>query len=386
MPATRLIALVVDATRSYHRKMVPGVADYVREAGNWRLYVEEGPQERLPDFRDWKGDGILSTLENPRVVESLVQLRIPVVGMERVFGDKRTSHIPCIGTNNEVIGRLGARHLLDQGFQRLAFCGFPRARLTEFSQKRAESFRRCAEEAGCPCSVYAGRHVFARKWLEMQRAMSDWLASLETPVGVMACNDARARHVLEACRAIGARVPDDVAVIGVDNDEILCEVTQPKLTSIEQGARRIGYLAAKTLDRMLSGKKPLRRDVYVEPEGVVRRQSTDVLAVDDPDIAEAIRYVREHACKGMRLEDLVEHVHLSRSSLASKFKATLGRSVHEEIRRVQLELAKELLIHSSLSPKQIAARAGFSHVQHLSRVLREALGCPPGEFRSRWKR
>ncbi len=388
MPETRLVALVVDATRAYHRKMIPGVTDYVREVGNWRLYVEEGPQERLPDFRTWKGDGILSSLENRHVRESLFSLKIPVVGLERSgLGDWKPK-IPSVGTDNRAIGELGAQYLLDRGFRQLAFCGFPKSTINAWSSERADAFAALAKQSGCACSVYGGRYHFAKKWAEMLDSLSAWLDALPKPLGLMACKDARARHVLEACRTIGARVPEDVALIGVDNDEILCEITRPKMTSIEQGAHRIGYLAASMLDRMMAGEKLAKdqRHVLVEPEGVITRQSTDVLAIDDPEIVEAVRYVRENACLGLRIEDLVQHVHYSRSSLENKFKELLGRTVHAEIRRVQFEGAKELVLRSDLSLKQIAARTGFAHIQHMTNVFREIAGYPPGEYRKRWKR
>lgn len=386
MPKTRFVALIVDTTRAYHRKMVPGVADYVREAGNWRLYVEEGPQDRLPDFRVWKGDGILSTIENSHIRESLSSLSIPVVVLERIGLEDWSPQIPSVGTNNRAIGELGAKYLLDLGFQQLAFCGYPKSKLSGWSVARAKAFADTAREAGCPCSLYTGRYHFTKKWAEMLRDIGAWLEKLPKPLGLMAGNDARARHVMEACRTVGLRVPEDVAVIGVDNDEILCEVTQPKLTSIEQGSRRIGYLAAAMLDRMMAGKKPKKRAAIVAPEGIVARQSTEVLAIDEPDVAAAVRYVRENACQGMQIEDLVRHVGLSRSSLENKFKDRLGRTIHAEIRRVQLEKAKELVLHSELSLKQIAARSGFTHIQHMTNVFRETLGCPPGEYRNQWKR
>ncbi len=202
----------------------------------------------------------------------------------------------------------------------------------------------------------------------------------------MGCNDAGARHVLEACRTIGARVPDDVAVIGVDNDETICDLTNPPLSSVEQGARRMGYEAAALLDKLMSRKKPSQLRFVVEPEGVVVRRSTDTLAIEDPDMASVVRFIRDHACDGISVYDVVRQVAISRSTLENRFKSVMGRTVHAEIERVRLERAKELIAQTVLPLKQVAAQAGFRYVQYMTKLFRMRLGQTPAEFRNRTRR
>ena len=219
----------------------------------------------------------------------------------------------------------------------MAYCGFPPGRLTPWSAERAEAFQSHAQEAGFPCSVYTTRQDTVRKWADLQEELTAWLKSLETPVGLMAANDARARHVLEACRAIGRRVPEDVAVLGVDNDEVMCELTTPPLSSIEQGARSLGYQAAAVLDSLMNGKRVHTMRHLVEPKGIVTRRSTSALAIEDPDVAAAVAYIRNHACDPILVRNVVIAASVSRSTLEQRFKALMGRTIHCEIQRVQIE-------------------------------------------------
>ena len=382
MPRPRHVALIVDAAKPYDRKIIGGVAQYVKERGNWSLYVEEDPLQKLPDLHGWHGQGIIANFDDRRVAAAVRGLKAPVVGVGGGSGwyDPAT-RIPYFASDDEAIARLAAEHLMDRGFRRLAFYGYPRTRVNRWSQIRGEAFRQAAEQAGIPCSIYTGRHGTARKWTELQRGLTAWLRSLEKPVGLMACNDVRARHVLEACRAIGARIPEDVALIGVDNDEMICDLTDPPLSSVEQGARRMGYEAAAALDRLMSRRKLSQVRFVVEPVGVVTRRSTDTLAIEDLDVAMAVRFIHQRACRRIQISDVADHVGVSRSTLKNRFKDVLGRTIHAEIQRVQLERAKQLIIETDLPLKQIAQQAGFQNVQYLTRLFRNHVGQTPAQFR-----
>ena len=382
MARPRHVALIVDAARPYDRKIIGGVAQYVKERGNWSLYVEEDPLQKLPDLRWWRGSGIIANFDDRKVAAAVRGLKVPVVGVGGGSGwYDPASRIPYFATDDQAIARLAAQHLIDRGFRRLAFYGYPRTRIIRWSEVRGRAFQQRAEEAGLPCSIYTGRHGTARQWSELQRGLMAWVRSLEKPVGLMACNDVRARHVLEACRALGVRVPEDVAVIGVDNDEMICDLTDPPLSSVEQGARRMGYQAAALLDRLMSGRKVSQLHFVVEPEGVVARRSTDILAIEDPDVAAAVRFIREHACRRILVGDVVERVGVSSSTLKNRFKAAMGRTVHAEIQRVRLERARQLIADTDLPLKQVAVQAGFQYVQYLTRLFRQCVGQTPAKFR-----
>lgn len=382
MRNAKRVALILDTSRPYQRKIICGVAAYARESGCWNLYVEEDPLDKLPDLRSWRGHGIITTFTERGYAEAVRGLSIPVVGIEGGYGwYDPASDIPYCGTDNEAVARMAAEHLLGQGFSRLAYVGMPRNRNNLWSVKRALAFKQRANEAKASCSLYVGRHLTTRKWNELQCGLARWLRSLPKPVGIMAANDARARHVLEACRTIGARVPEEVAVIGVDNDELMCELTEPPLSSIEQGSQNVGYRAAELLDRLMAGKKTTRIANYVPPERVVRRRSTDYLAIGDADVAAAVQFIRQHACEHIRVADILNAVGSSRSTLEARFKKLMGKTIHNEIQETMIARAQQLIMASDWPLKQIAIAAGFAHVQHLTNLFRQCVGQTPSEFR-----
>ena len=377
-----LVAVLTNVSERSDRRTVQGVIAYIRERGNWDLYIEEDPAHRLPQFRKWNGQGIIVSFDDRETAMAVRGLKIPMVG----FGGGRgwydpASRIPYFTTDNAQIAELAVRHLLDCGFSQLACYGDRRSRLHHWCEERIQAFCRRAEAAGVPCSVLRARRPTARNWTVLQRELSHWLRSLPKPVGVLACTDLRARGVLQVCRTLGIRVPDDVAVVGVDNDETLCELSMPPLTSIEQGHVQIGYEAAQLLDRLMAGKKAPEWRRVIPPEGLVARQSTDVVACGDLDLAAAIRFVRERACDGIGVQHVLKAAAISRSTLDQRFLAALGRTVHAEIQRVRVERVKQLLADTNLLIKQVAKRCGFRHPEYMTAVFQKHTGESPVEYR-----
>jgi len=382
----RRVAVLGNVSRRFDRRVIQGVAAYVRASGRWSLYVEEDPLQKLPKLDRWDGDGIIADFDDRKIARAVGGLPIPVVGVGGGHGwYERSWGFPYLTTDNRAIGRLAAEHLLECGLARLAFYGNPPVARQRWSEEREAAFQQRAREAHVPCHVYHGQHADAHRWLAQLRELSRWLKSLPWPIGLMACTDIRARQALEACRMIGARVPEDVAVIGVDNDEMICELTTPPLSSVEQGSWQIGYQAAALLDRMMSGRAPQKKLQTIAPEALIARQSSNVLACDDADLTAAIRFLREHACDPIRVEHVLGRVPLSRSTLEKRFQACLGRTIHGEIRHVQVERAKQLLVQSDLLVKQISAQCGFKHVPYLTRIFRLHTGLSPVEYRRRGK-
>jgi LacI family transcriptional regulator len=209
-----------------------------------------------------------------------------------------------------------------------------------------------------------------------------WLEQLPKPVGIMACNDIRGQQVVNACRHLGLLVPDEVAVTGVDNDEVLCELSDPPLTSVAPNTGRIGYEAAALLELMMKGGERPKVPIAIPPLGIVTRRSTDVLAIPDRPIAAALRLIREHACDGIRVPDLLKVAALSRSVFERRFVQAVGRSPKAEILRVQLARARQLLTETDVPLPQVAERCGFKHPEHFSTIFREKTGTPPGQFRA----
>ena len=387
----RLVAVILDAARPYDRLIIGGVAHYAREHGGWSLYVEEDPLQKLPDLKRWHGQGIIANFDDRQVAAAMRGLTIPVVGVGGGYGwYEPTSGIPYIYTDNAAIGRLGAEHLLSCGFETLAFYGYPRTTTSGWSEERAASFESAATQAGRPCHVFTGRHATARRWEELQQELRDWIVSLPKPVGIMACNDVRARHVLEACRSCGLRVPHDVAVLGVDNDEMICELTSPPLSSIDQSARRIGYEAAAALDRLMQADRRSKRrspsapprPVVIPPIGVIARASTDTTATRDEAVLVALDHLRRNPWRRPDVAAIAAEACVSRSTLENRFRTVIGRSLHEEFVRLRLAGLRRLITDTDLPLKAVAIRAGFPSVQYMTTFLHRHTGLTPARLRA----
>ena len=276
---------------------------------------------------------------------------------------------------------MAAEHLLERGFRHFAYCGYPKTPINGWSEEREQAFVNYLRKKGFPINVFRGHHKNARRWALFQRSLGAWLLSLPKPIGIMAANDNRGRHVVEVCRTYKLQVPDEVAVIGVDNDQLLCQLVSPALSSVEQGAQIIGYEAAALLDQMMFGKKPAKRRFVVDPKGIVTRQSSDVLAIDDPLVARALSFIQQNAMKGIKVPDVVNSVAVSRSSLELRVKKALGCTLHSAIRKAQLARARTLIAETAMPLKQVADSTGFKSVQHMTALFGDAFGSSPAKFR-----
>ena len=383
MVSRRKVAVILQLWQNFDRGILEGISGYMRENRGWSVFVEEVEHQRIPDFSTWDGDGLIVNFDNRQVAEAVRGIDKPVVGVGGGAGwHDPASGIPYVATDDDAIGRLAAEHLLECGFRSFAFCGYPKTRTNLWMSQRERGFVEALRDAGHACMVFHGRHATAVRWQEVQGELCRWLRKLPRPVGIMGCYDYRARHLLEACRTLGLSVPDEVAVVGVDND-VVCELADPPLTSIEQGRFGIGYTAASILNRMMSGQGGVPAREVIPPLGLFRRQSTDILCVEDEVLASALRMIRLEACSGLQAPVVAGRVGLSRNTLDKRFQQRIGRSIDQEIRRVRMERAKELLARTNLPLAEIAGRAGFGSEQYLSSAFRQAVGCRPSEYRAR---
>ena len=382
MKRVRHVAVLVETSRSYGRGVLRGVARYNRERGHWSTYFRpHGLGDPIPAWlKSWQGDGILARIDNRRTAKAILASGVPVVNLRGTLADLE---FPFVGTNNQLVAELGADHLMGRGFRNFAFCGYRHGMHTGFD-RRCEEFKRIIEKAGYRCDVYC--RTSSKSWEKHQDRLSNWIDGLPKPLAVMTSNDDRGLEVLDACRRVGSLVPDQVAVLGVDNDEHLCEFAIPALSSIELNLERIGCEAAALLDRLMSGHPAPKRPKEIGPRGIVVRHSTDTLAVEDPEVAQAVRFIRQHACEEIHLADVVEQVQVSRSTLAPRFKNLLGRTIYQEIRRVQVGRAKELLAGTHLPIKHVAREAGFRDVQYLTRAMGAIVGQTPAVYRQEMRR
>jgi LacI family transcriptional regulator len=372
------VALLVETSNAYARGLLRGIVSYIREHRPWSLYLSEHNRgDRPPGWlAGWKGPGIIARIETPAMAAVARKLQMPIVD---VSAARLIPSLPWFETDDGAIAHLAAEHLIECGFKQFAFAGDERF---NWSNWRCEHYQRSLKAAGHECHVYRPSKGFSIDDERQVDELAQWIRQLPKPVGIMACYDLRGQQVLDACRREGVAVPEDVAVLGVDNDDLLCELSDPPLSSVIPNAHRTGYEAARLLDEMMGGRKARGETHLIPPLGIATRQSTDVLAIEDRNVARAVHFIRQHACDGIKVNDVLRAVPHSRRLLESRFKKFLGRTPHEEILRVRLNRVKQLLTETDLSLEQIAERAGFAHVEYLSVAFRREEGMPPSAFRS----
>lgn len=373
------VALIIETSLGSGRDILRGVARYVREHEPWSLYHEpHGLEESIPQWISrWKGDGIIARIQTRSMAKVLSTCRIPVVDVLGVVPDLR---FPLVHVDNAAIARLAAEHLLERGFRQFGFFGIDEI----WSDQRHAAFRTAVERVQRDVPLYrlprdaSGR----RSWERSENKLARWITSLPKPAGVMVCSDQRGQQFLEACRRAGVSVPDELAVVGVDNDEPLCEVCLPPLSSVNPGHERVGYEAAALLERLVKGAASPKEPALLKPNDVVTRLSSDVLAVPDPAVSTALRLIREQAHLRVRIDAIAREVGLSRSALQRRFRALLNRSIHQEIVSVRIKYARELLTKTDLTLAVVAEKSGFCAQEYLGACLKQHLGKTPAQVRA----
>ena len=382
------VALLIETSRSYGRDLLLGIAKYVRIHGPWSIEFEEGdPCEAIPDwFTRWTGDGIIARVKTPTLARAIVRKGVPAVDL---YGGLPNLKIPTMRSDEIAVGRMAAEHLIERGFRQFAFCGYNG---TDWSDRRRIGFEQAIAAKDFPCQIFQNplpRAVRSTAEYEehgdkYEQQLNRWLESLPKPIGLMVCNDSRGRQVLNCCRALDVNIPDDIAVIGVDKDEVLCELSDLPLTSVILNTEQIGFEAAGLLNRMMKGEPAPEHEIVINPKGVAIKRSTEVLAIEDRHIAKALKIIREHACEGLDIKTLLTEVPLSRRIMERRFTQILGRSPNSEILRVKLERCKQLLMDSDLALVEISEKAGFESQEYMSRIFKKKLGITPGQFRSKF--
>jgi LacI family transcriptional regulator len=387
MPKMFHVALLIETSRAYGRGILQGVIRYQREHAPWSIFFQpHGLNEPPPPWlKNWHGDGILARIDDRAMANTIRRTGLPAVDLR--FAVPRLG-LPGVGIDNQEVVRLAFEHLTNSGLKQFGFCGLPKKQSTWMDLRR-DLFQKQVKASGYPCFVFEAAELAepeSSAWEDEQEQIAAWLVNLPKPIGIMACNDDRGQQVLDACRRVNVLVPDEVAVIGVDNDEILCNLSFPPLTSVNINTQQVGYEAADLLNRIMMGQSAPEEPLLLSPYGVVPRESTDVLATDDRELATALRLMRKQACKGLRIKDLVREVRLSRRELERRTRTLLGRSPKEEITRVQIEMAKQLLTTANLPVATIAEKCGYTEAKYFCQVFRQRVGLSPGAYRKSQKR
>ncbi|TWT87231.1 Xylose operon regulatory protein [Pseudobythopirellula maris] len=356
---SRQIAVLIETDTSVGCSVIRGIANYAKQVGDWHLLIDPRDHEHrsaLPD--GWNGDGIIAGISSRLQFKQVNARNTPLVNVDDRFED--LPGMASVVTDENALAELALSHLLDRGFRHFGYFAPPS---TQYSKKRGQAFITAVQQAGHKCNEYRPGYRAGRKisWGEQQRRVTRWLRSLEQPVAVLAVDSLHARQLSEICHATGIRVPDDIAILAGDTNELFCEVSTPPLSSVIVASEKIGHDAAELLDRMMGGESPPDEVIRVKPRGITSRQSTDLLAIDDPAIVDALWFIRKHAHRGIVVGDILREVPISRRYLEIQFQKYLGRSPGREIRRVQLERGKELLGRQELSITEIATACGFAN-------------------------
>ena len=387
-PKTRRIALLFDGKDAAARDVIAGVADYLaasRSRSGWQLFLGDELGAGPEHIGGWQGDGIIADVDNPAVAACIRGWRLPVVGVGSALADPAPPpaappHVCC---DNQAIVHLGYRHLVESGLRHFAMCSVPQARQSGWAREREDAFASLMAGEGMAPAIFRGACGHAPASSEALREQVAWLQGLPKPVGILALNDALARQLMQACAVAGLAVPEQVALVGIGDDPLARMLARIPLSSVNTGAQEMGRAAAALLDQLLHGVRPVQTRVLVAPAGVNAQASSRHEPARHPQVMRARHFIRQHACQGIKTEQVADHVGMSRSSLESHFRQALGRSVHDEILRLRLDAATAILAQGDCKLAEVAQRCGFTSSQYMHSVFKRELGCSPRGWQER---
>jgi LacI family transcriptional regulator len=376
------VALVVETSTSFGRKLLCGIAAYVRENGPWAVYFgERTAHDPVPTWlKSWQGDGIISRVASPEIRKVIAATAVPVVDLNEQCGDLG---VPMISNDHAAIAATAAAHLLQRGFTHFGYVGHAGL---YWSDRRRDEFARCVAEAGYSSDAFSAgaedlQSLRQGAWELELDAIAAWVTALPKPAAILTCDDFRGLQLLAACRVAGIAVPEQVAVVGVGADEIACELAVPPLSSVILNAWTMGYESARLLDALMRGKPASSSNVLIPPLNIATRQSTDVMAIADPIVAKAMQFIRERACDGINVEDVLGYLSISRTALQDRFRKTLRRSIHDVLMEARIARVKEFLVETGLSLEDIAERTGFAYPEYMSSTFKQRTGWTPARYR-----
>jgi LacI family transcriptional regulator len=371
--------LIIETSKVYGRGLLDGIGRYAMAHGQWVLDVEERGLDEKPSrlLRSWEGDGIIFRSTSPTMVQTIRRKRIPAVDTNSAV----VGHgFPLVYADENRVAQLAATHFLERRFQHFAFCSVEERRWVQW---RREAYLRELMRLGLHVHVNALKKSTELSCDQQHRSLVAWVTGLPKPIGILAANDVCGMRLIAACRTAGLRIPEQVAVLGVDNDEVLCRLTSPPLSSIDLDSPSIGYRAASLLADLMRGVTISSEPIWIPAHGVVTRRSTDTLAIEDAELVHALAFIREHACEGIDVENVIRNVGISRATLERRFATHFQTTPRQAIVRVQMEQVKCLLAETDYSLEQIAHRTGYKTQSHLSVAFKRETGLTPGEYRKK---
>ncbi|MDG1357919.1 MAG: DNA-binding transcriptional regulator [Akkermansiaceae bacterium] len=383
MSKPKRIAVLVDTSTGWGRRVIRGVANYAFKQPGWQITIEpRGTAEQVSLPEGWQGDGVIARISSKRLYHELrvfgkpgvnvSGIELKGVDMPRVINDYRTS------------AKLAVGHFANRGFRHLAYCGPDKL---SHVARHCAAFEKEAAEGGFSCEVFRrDKGLQNKSWQQTREALVHWLKRLPKPVGVFTWGSERGRSLLNACLEAGISVPEQVAVLGGDDDELLCDTCTPPLSAIVTPAEQAGYEAARILHALMEDKPAPGEDVLLAADEVYTRQSTDILAIEDQDVSRVVNYIRENIQdSSLQVADLADLVGLSRRALERRFNQALGYGPAHEVQTTRNQLVKKLLRETDMSITDVAARAGYASHEYMIRAFKKETGKTPLKYR-RWVR
>ena len=384
MKKKRNILLLIESSTAYGRKITKGISLYVREHDHWTLHVEDRGLFSVPTqlLQGWNGDGIISRTSDESIRKTLEHCRCPIVELLGIGDDPRIDVLP----DDHKTMELCIEHFLEKNITSIGFYAYGD---NWWINRRRDAFIELAQRKkirhSCWVDISSSQKSMHPEWEDQfEKPLGKWLLGLPEQTGVIAAYDPQAMRVLNVCRQLGIEVPDQLAILGIDNDEHLCNLVTPPLSSLDRNAESVGYKAAELLDAKINRKKILPSPVVIPPKGVVARRSTDITAVSDPDVFAALKYIADFATRGISIDEVALHVGLSRSTLGRLFQKTIKRSPKAEIMRIRLNHAKFLLSHTDLPVRSIALRTGYKTVEYFITMFKRHAGMTPNKYRNKY--
>ncbi|MER2490840.1 XylR family transcriptional regulator [Catenovulum sediminis] len=387
MRKVKKVAVLFNANKGYDRKIIKGISRYTREAAHWHICVEDDLVTRLDNLKSWQGDGIIADFDDPAIAEFVMNKGLPCVAVGSSYRDKTNypKNIHYVATNNDEIAKIGAEHLFKLGFKQLAFYTGIVNKSCLWAGERAEAFIQHAKTiSGRSSSIYTYQpqsQVLDR--VENLNNLAEWIATLPKPIAIMAPSDMRAWQIFEACHQIDVSIPEEVAILGVDGDDLILDITGNQLSTVMQGSEHMGYLASSILNQIMSGVPPEEKLHIVDPIGLQVCHSTDVEVIADELVRRALSYIKANAAKGIKVVHVLNHLNVSRANLDKRFRKELNSTVHDFIFEEQLNLVADYLLNSKMTLAQIAESVGYKSPQYMMMVFKSRYDMTPSEFRKK---
>ncbi|MFC0309626.1 XylR family transcriptional regulator [Gallibacterium trehalosifermentans] len=382
------IALFFNANKVYDREVMSGIGEYIQTSRvSWNVFLEDDFIHRELILDPENLDGIIADFDNPVLAKKLLNCKIPVVAVGSSYQDEQhyPANIPYVATDNHAILQAAFEHLQRKGINHFAFYGLPDPGFQHWSSERRMAFERIMQQNNYQPNIYLGQETHAENWQQAQQALSEWILSLPKHTGIIAVTDARARHLLQTCDLVDIPVPDQLCIIGIDNEELIQAFSRVPLSSVRQGTKNMGYQAAKLLHALIENRAIKHHPYLITPLGVEARTSTDYRSIKDPLVIQALHYIRLNACSGIKVEQVLDYVKASRSNLENRFRTETGKTIHQVLHDEKMNKAKQLLSDTQISIQEIAEVCGYPSVQYFYFVFKKEFQQTPNEYRAKYQ-